>query len=153
MSWLLKHEAIIWLHEIRENCSPSPQNADVWRTYSVSRSSLRSPHWLTSLLIAARNEFDADFSWLSLYTQESSLKCTIPPHVNVGTRADLIPAFSSPIDLRTVNIPLHMQLSPASAGLPGDDAVDISIVRENWIYNKAIEEASTGSSARLLYVH
>jgi phosphatidylinositol-bisphosphatase len=74
-------------------------------------------------------------------------------HVNVETRADLIPAFSSPRDLRTVNIPLHTQLSPASAGLPGDDAVDISIVRENWIYNKAIEEASTGSSARLLYVH
>ncbi|KAG1769780.1 DNase I-like protein [Suillus occidentalis] len=59
-------------------------------------------------------------------------------------------AFSSPVDLRTVNIPLHTQLSPASAGLPGDDAVDINIVRENWIYDKAIEEASTGSSARLL---
>ncbi|KAG2754311.1 DNase I-like protein [Suillus brevipes Sb2] len=83
--------------------------------------------------IFTRNEFDADFSWLSLYTQENSLK-----------------SFSSPRDLRTVNIPLHTQLSPASAGLPGDDAVDISIVRENWIYNKAIEEASTGSSARLL---
>ncbi|KIK38519.1 hypothetical protein CY34DRAFT_809249 [Suillus luteus UH-Slu-Lm8-n1] len=83
--------------------------------------------------IFTRNEFDADFSWLSLYTQENSLK-----------------SFSSPKDLRTVNIPLHAQLSPASAGLPGDDAVDISIVRENWIYNKAIEEASTGSSARLL---
>lgn len=80
-----------------------------------------------------RNEFDSDFSWLSLYTEESSLK-----------------SFSSPIDLRTVNIPLHTQLSSASAGLPGDDAVDISIVRENWIYNEAIEEASTGLSARLL---
>ncbi|KAG1776529.1 DNase I-like protein [Suillus placidus] len=83
--------------------------------------------------IFTRNEFDADFSWLSLYTQESSLK-----------------SFSSPIDLRTVNIPLHTRLSPASAGLPGDDAADISIVRENWIYNKAVEEASIGSSARLL---
>lgn len=80
-----------------------------------------------------RHEFDADFSWLSLYTQESSLK-----------------SFSSPIDLRMVNAPLHTRLSPASAGLPGDDADDISIVRENWIYNKAIEEAFTGSSARLL---
>ncbi|KAG1789123.1 DNase I-like protein [Suillus plorans] len=80
-----------------------------------------------------RHEFDADFSWLSLYTQESSLK-----------------SFSSPIDLRMVNLPLHTRLSPASAGLPGDDADDISIVRENWIYNKAIEEAFTGSSARLL---
>ncbi|KAG2040787.1 Endonuclease/exonuclease/phosphatase [Suillus americanus] len=85
------------------------------------------------LLIVARNEFDADFSWLSLYTQESSLK-----------------SFSSPIDLRTVKLPLHTRLSPASAGLPGDDAVDISIVREHWIFNKAIEEAYTGSSARLL---
>ncbi|KAG1888979.1 DNase I-like protein [Suillus fuscotomentosus] len=75
----------------------------------------------------ARHEFDADFSWLSLYTQESSLKY-----------------------LRMVNAPLHTRLSPASAGLPGDDADDISIVRENWIYNKAIEEAFTGSSARLL---
>ncbi|KAG1802570.1 DNase I-like protein [Suillus variegatus] len=80
-----------------------------------------------------RHEFDADFSWLSLYTQESSLK-----------------SFSSPVDLRMVNVPLHTRLSPASAGLPGDDADDISIVRENWIYNKAIEEAFTGSSARLL---
>ncbi|KAG1867495.1 Endonuclease/exonuclease/phosphatase [Suillus tomentosus] len=80
-----------------------------------------------------RHEFDADFSWLSPYTQESSLK-----------------SFSSPIDLRMVNVPLHTRLSPASAGLPGDDADDISIVRENWIYNKAIEEAFTGSSARLL---
>ncbi|KAG1888407.1 DNase I-like protein [Suillus subluteus] len=83
--------------------------------------------------IFTRNEFDTDFSWLSLYTQESSLK-----------------SFSFPIDLRTVKLPLHTRLSPASAGLPGDDAVDISIVREHWIYNKAIEEASTGSSARLL---
>ncbi|KAG2108377.1 DNase I-like protein [Suillus discolor] len=80
-----------------------------------------------------RHEFDADFSWLSLYTQENSLK-----------------SFSSPVDLRMVNVPLHTRLSPASAGLPGDDADDISIVRENWIYNKAIEEAFTGSSARLL---
>ncbi|KAG2058062.1 DNase I-like protein [Suillus hirtellus] len=80
-----------------------------------------------------RHEFDADFSWLSPYTQESSLK-----------------SFSSPIDLRMVNVPLHTRLSPASAGLPGDDADDISIVRENWIHNKAIEEAFTGSSARLL---
>lgn len=72
-------------------------------------------------------------------------------HVNVNTRADLILAFSSPVDLRMVNVPLHTRLSPASAGLPGDDADDISIVRENWIYNKAIEEAFTGSSARLLY--
>jgi len=46
-----------------------------------------------------------------------------------------------------------MRLSPASAGLPGDDAVDISVVRKDWIYNKAIEEASTGSSARLMYAH
>lgn len=80
-----------------------------------------------------RHEFDVDFSWLSLYTQENSLK-----------------SFSSPIDLRMVNVPLHTRLSPASAGLPGDDADDISIVRENWIYNQAIEEALTGSSARLL---
>ncbi|KAG2159338.1 DNase I-like protein [Suillus bovinus] len=84
------------------------------------------------LLIVAKHEFDADFSWLSLYTQENSLK-----------------SFSSPVDLRMVNRPLHTRLSPASAGLPGDDAEDISIVREHWIYNKAIEEASTGSWARL----
>ncbi|KAG2134783.1 DNase I-like protein [Suillus clintonianus] len=83
--------------------------------------------------IFTRNEFAADFSWLSLYTQQSSLK-----------------SLSSPIDLRTINTPLHTRLSPASAGLPGDDAADIDIVREHWIYNKAIEEASTGSSARLL---
>lgn len=50
-----------------------------------------------------------------------------------------------------VNTPLLTRLSPAIAGLPGDDAADIGIVREHWVYNKAIEEASIGSSARLLY--
>jgi phosphatidylinositol-bisphosphatase len=65
--------------------------------------------------------------------------------------ADLIPGvFSSPVDLRMVNTPLHTRLSPAIAGLPGDDAADIGVVCEHWIYNKAIEEASTGSSTRLL---
>ncbi|KAG1752256.1 DNase I-like protein [Suillus lakei] len=78
--------------------------------------------------IFTRNEFDAEFSWLSLYTRENSSKCA------------LLPASY----LRTINTPLHTRLSPASAGLPGDDAADISIVREHWIYNKAIEEASTG---------
>ncbi|OJA10505.1 hypothetical protein AZE42_07826 [Rhizopogon vesiculosus] len=77
--------------------------------------------------IFTRNEFDADFSWMSLYTPENSSKY-----------------------LRMVNTPLHARLSSAIAGLPGDDAADIDIVREHWIYNKAIEEASTGSSARLL---
>ncbi|OAX42254.1 DNase I-like protein [Rhizopogon vinicolor AM-OR11-026] len=83
--------------------------------------------------IFTRNEFDADFSWMSLYTPENSSK-----------------SYVSPIDLRMVNTPLHARLSSATAGLPGDDAADIGIVREHWIYNKAIEEASTGSSARLL---
>jgi phosphatidylinositol-bisphosphatase len=73
-------------------------------------------------------------------------------HYASALLADLIAiAFSSPIDLRMVNIPLHTRLSPASAGSPGDDATDIDIVREHWIYNKAIEEASAGSSTLLLY--
>ena len=50
-----------------------------------------------------------------------------------------------------VNTPLHSRLSLAAAGLPGDDATDIGVVREHWIHNRAIEEASTKSSARLLY--
>ncbi|KAH8102042.1 DNase I-like protein [Cristinia sonorae] len=45
------------------------------------------------------------------------------------------PTILSPIpsDLRTLRKPLHEHLSPASAGQPGDDAFDISLIREEWI--------------------
>ncbi|KAG5220607.1 DNase protein [Salix suchowensis] len=37
-----------------------------------------------------------------------------------------------PMDLRVLNKPLHEQLSPASAGLSGDDAADMSLIRDHW---------------------
>ncbi|KAG1740451.1 DNase I-like protein [Suillus paluster] len=107
----------------------------------------------------------------ALNQSRSELTLTIKYELSTGTRSHTLIArdtrklqsftaecrrlkdiftFLSPIDLRMVNTPLHTQLSPASAGLPGDDTADIGIVRKYWIYNKAIEEASTGSSTRLL---
>ncbi|EPT03267.1 hypothetical protein FOMPIDRAFT_1028919 [Fomitopsis schrenkii] len=59
-----------------------------------------------------------DYSWLSAYTARPSrptLLSTIPP------------------DLRMLQKPVHTLLSPASAGLPGDEALDIAVIREDWM--------------------
>ncbi|KAF9453377.1 DNase I-like protein [Macrolepiota fuliginosa MF-IS2] len=44
---------------------------------------------------------------------------------------------SGPPDLRIVNKPLLQRLSPASAGLPGDDDADVQIIRDAWARDKA----------------
>lgn len=67
------------------------------------------------------------YSWVQYYTTKHvpvSLLSTIPP------------------DLRIINRPLHTRLSPASAGLPGDDVADVELVREEWILRKAEELCS-----------
>jgi phosphatidylinositol-bisphosphatase len=57
-----------------------------------------------------------------------------------------------PPDLRIINKPLLKRLSPASAGLPGDDAIDIQVIRDEWIRNKArslVKQGIRGVSLRL----
>lgn len=44
---------------------------------------------------------------------------------------------SIPPDLRVANKPLLQRLSPASAGIPGDDNADIQVIRDEWVRNKA----------------
>ncbi|KAF9224893.1 DNase I-like protein [Gyrodon lividus] len=70
----------------------------------------------------------SDFTWLQAYAPEPS---------------------SRSLDLRLRNQPLHRRLSPASAGLPGDDPSDISIVRREWTERTATERASNNSSKHL----
>ncbi|RDB17258.1 Inositol polyphosphate 5-phosphatase OCRL-1 [Hypsizygus marmoreus] len=79
------------------------------------------------MLLASRTE--ARFRWLLPYTSKHDLPSTfgvIPP------------------DLRFINQPLHARLSPASAGLPGDDVADIELIRDDWIRIQAREASRKG---------
>ncbi|KAF9238067.1 DNase I-like protein [Melanogaster broomeanus] len=76
----------------------------------------------------ATSRSSSSFTWLQAYYSEPSSQC---------------------LDLRLRNQPLHSRLSPACAGLPGDDAADISIVRREWIEQTATKQASTNSIQRL----
>jgi inositol polyphosphate 5-phosphatase INPP5B/F len=49
-----------------------------------------------------------------------------------------------PQDLRFVNLPLHARLSPASAGLPGNDLADIDVIREEWIRSSTRKAVQRG---------
>ncbi|TFK75551.1 DNase I-like protein [Pluteus cervinus] len=40
-------------------------------------------------------------------------------------------------DIRVTNTPLHAQLSPASAGSPGDDKFDATVVQHDWVSKTA----------------
>ncbi|KAI3614190.1 oculocerebrorenal syndrome of lowe [Moniliophthora roreri] len=62
------------------------------------------------------------FSWLATYTSRS---------INIPTLSKIPP------DLRTETKPLHSRLSLASAGIPGDDADDILLIREGWVRSRA----------------
>ncbi len=44
-----------------------------------------------------------------------------------------------PSDLRHAHKPVHSLLSQAYAGSPGDDVLDISIIREHWMRSKVLE--------------
>ncbi|KAG9308328.1 DNase I-like protein [Chiua virens] len=63
--------------------------------------------------------------------------------------AYLLDPSSRRLDLRLRKQPVHTRLSPAIAGLPGDDSSDITIVRRDWIEKVAIREASSDSVKRL----
>ncbi|KIJ64696.1 hypothetical protein HYDPIDRAFT_39912 [Hydnomerulius pinastri MD-312] len=74
--------------------------------------------------IATANHRDgSDYTWLDAYAPQ--------------------PASRS-LDLRLRMQPLSSRLSPASAGLPGDDTSDISTVRREWIEKSAAAKASAG---------
>lgn len=47
---------------------------------------------------------------------------------------------SVPPDLRKLKKPVHIRLSPASAGTPGDDISDVEIIREEWLRQKVEDE-------------
>ncbi|KAJ7206536.1 DNase I-like protein [Mycena pura] len=69
------------------------------------------------------------FSWLAPYT---------------ARRAPLPSLFALPEDLRVAYTPLHLRLSAAFAGDPGDDASDIVRIRDDWIRTRVREEGSRG---------
>ncbi|KAH9933096.1 DNase I-like protein [Amylocystis lapponica] len=72
----------------------------------------------------------------------------IAPYVLARRRPHLM--SSVPPDLRMINKPLYTQLSPASAGSPGDEVSDIDTIREDWINTRAQQEAtSAGETATL----
>ncbi|KAF7440117.1 hypothetical protein PC9H_000461 [Pleurotus ostreatus] len=58
----------------------------------------------------------------------------------------------TPIDLRILNKPLHERLSPASAGLPGDDAADITLIRDHWVRQQARNACHKGTHQLTLRV-
>ncbi|KAG6909315.1 hypothetical protein DXG01_001114 [Tephrocybe rancida] len=70
-----------------------------------------------------------EFQWLLPYTLDRRL-----------------PRFFGdiPEDLRMIKQPLHTRLSPAIAGLPGDDVADFRLIRDEWIRTNAREASRTG---------
>ena len=60
-----------------------------------------------------------------------------------------------PPDLRLLQKPVHTLLSSASAGLPGDEALDMSIIREDWMRRRVrshlLLSAERRSSLRYLF--
>lgn len=77
------------------------------------------------------------YSWLAPYTAKDKYPITSThPH---------------PPSLLTALQPLHTRLSPASAGLPSDDAADVAIIKEEWIVGEGRKGGKVGSR-RLRYV-
>lgn len=61
----------------------------------------------------------------------------------------LVVAVSTvPPDLRTLQKPVHMVLSSASAGLPGDEALDIAVIREDWMRRRVRSHLLFGAERR-----
>ncbi|KAF8065021.1 DNase I-like protein [Lyophyllum atratum] len=69
------------------------------------------------------------FQWLLPYTSKQELPQTF--------------GLIQP-DLRLVNRPLHLRLSPAAAGIPGDDVTDIRLIRDEWIQTQARDTSRQG---------
>jgi phosphatidylinositol-bisphosphatase len=69
------------------------------------------------------------FGWLNLYLEK---------------RTTIASLASLTQDLRQVNRPLVDRLSPAYAGLSGDDHADIQLLRDEWIRTKLRETSRKG---------
>jgi hypothetical protein len=81
-----------------------------------------------TLFQAAANLVSTDFTWVEAYVSDPSFRR---------------------LDLHLRKQPLHTRLSPAIAGLPGDDVSDISIVRREWIEQAAVKEAASSDVKHL----
>ncbi|KAL4269489.1 Inositol polyphosphate-related phosphatase domain-containing protein [Pleurotus pulmonarius] len=85
---------------------------------------------LQELALTHSTDQGASYPWLLPYT----------------LRKNTQPIMSqTPIDLRVLNKPLHEQLSPASAGLPGDDAADSTLIRDHWVRKQARDVCHKGT--------
>ncbi|KAI5833874.1 DNase I-like protein [Schizophyllum commune Tattone D] len=73
------------------------------------------------------------FSWIAPYTHARATKKI---------------SHAIPLDLRTQHAPLDSRLSPASAGMPGDDVSDISTLRDEWLRRES-RRASLKGKCRL----
>lgn len=91
----------------------------------------------------------ASYPWLLPYTLRkntqpiSACPCRCPRIQLVDV--DHLQVSQTPIDLRLLNKPLHEQLSPASAGLPGDDAADSTLIRDRWVREQARDVCHKGT--------
>jgi len=76
---------------------------------------------------------EPDSSWLAAYTGHPSRPAILS---------------SVPPDLRMLQKPVHTLLSPASAGLPGDEAFDMAVIREDWIRKRVKDHLLANAEQR-----
>ncbi|KAL1739864.1 Endonuclease/exonuclease/phosphatase, partial [Schizophyllum fasciatum] len=69
------------------------------------------------------------FSWIAPYTHARATKKI---------------SHAIPLDLRTQHAPLEARLSPASAGMSGDDDADIGTLRDDWLRRESRRSALKG---------
>ncbi|KAI1792704.1 DNase I-like protein [Ganoderma leucocontextum] len=78
------------------------------------------------LTAEADGDYDFEpFAWVAPYTVDHAISPLLSP---------------IPSDLRHAKKPLHARLSPASAGVPGDDLSDVEVVREEWLRRRVQDE-------------
>lgn len=89
----------------------------------------------------------AAYPWLLPYTLRKNTQpisaCRSPRMQLIDT--DHLQVSHTPIDLRVLNKPLHERLSLASAGLPGDDAADMTLIRDQWVRQQARDACHKGT--------
>ncbi|THH05204.1 hypothetical protein EW145_g4967 [Phellinidium pouzarii] len=73
------------------------------------------------LIKVASTSKSPDYRWLGFYR----------PHSHM----ELPPLFPRP-DLRSLQKPAHINLTPAAAGQPGDEDIDVTLIRDTWLSEK-----------------
>ncbi|KAH0831235.1 DNase I-like protein [Lanmaoa asiatica] len=118
-----------WLLTIRRDAQDASPLAFTVRTRNTPKlQSFTAECRRLKEIATAIHPVDADFTWVETYASDPS---------------------SRRLDLRLRKQPLHTRLSPAIAGLPGDDVSDVSIIRRDWIEHAAAKEASSGNVKHL----